>query len=100
MKSKYNKSEIMREAHQLYRCNKSMGWSWSLSVAWSNVKARILNKEVEARNAAIRAMWKAQAEEKAKAQREAEEVKFKASGMDIHTYTMSEYYNSYGYKGD
>lgn len=98
--NRYNKSEIMKEAHRLYKCNKPMGWSWSLSVAWSNTKTRILNEEVEAKNEAIRAMWKAQAEAKRKAELEAEERRFKDSGMDLHTYTMTNYYNGYGYKGD
>lgn len=100
MKAKYNKSEIMKEAHSLYKFNKSMGWSWSLSVAWSNAKTRILNAEIEAKNEAIRAMWAAQAEAKRKTEIEAENARFEASGTDLHTYTMTNYYNSYGYKGD
>ena len=32
--SKYNKSEIMKEAHQLYKSNKRMGWAWALRVSW------------------------------------------------------------------
>lgn len=99
---KYNKSEIMKEAHSLYKSNNRFGWSFSksLSVSWSNSKQRIINAEVEAKNEAIRAMWKAKAEEKRQAEIEIERAKIEASGMDLHTYCMTEYYNGYGYKGD
>ena len=100
--NKYNKSEIMKEAHSLHKFNKSIGWNFgkSLSVAWSNAKQRIINEEVEAKNEAIRAMWKAKHEAKIKAEIEAERARIEASGMDLHTYCMTEYYNGYGYKGD
>lgn len=100
--TKYNKSEIMKEAHNLYKSNNHFGWSFSksLSVAWDNAKMHIKNAKVEAKNEAIRAMWKAQAEAKHKAEIEAENARFIASGMDLHTYTMTNFYNGYGYKGD
>lgn len=97
---KYNKSEIMKEAHRLFRCNKNMGWAWSLRTSWSNVKQRIINAEVEAKNEAIRVMWKAKAEEKRQAEIKIERAKIEASGMDLRTYCITEYYNGYGYKGD
>lgn len=100
--SKYNKSEIMRNAHSFYKSNKSFGWSFSrsLSLAWNNAKQAIINAEVEARNEAIRAMWKAQAEAKRMADNEAERIRFEASGMDLHTYTMTNYYSERRYYGD
>lgn len=100
--SKYNKSEIMKNAHNLYKFNKSFGWSFSrsLSLAWSNAKQAIVNAEVEARNEAIRAMWKAQAEAKRMTEIEAERARFEASGMDLHTYAMISYYGERRYYGD
>ncbi len=53
--SKYNKSEIMRNAHSFYKSNKSFGWSFSrsLSLAWNNAKQAIINTEVESKNKEI-----------------------------------------------
>lgn len=52
--TKYNKSEIMKEAHRIFKWNKCFNWSFSkcLSIAWRNAKVRIANEEVEARNKA------------------------------------------------
>lgn len=102
MEAKINRSEIMKEAHQLFKCNKRMGWSWALRVSWSNAKQRIINTEVEAKNEAIRQMWREQAEAKRQAERQAEHEKFVASGLSLHEYTMSQYYGrgSGAYTGD
>lgn len=102
MEAIFNRSEIMKEAHRLHKGNKSMGWSFSkaLKVSWSNAKARIEAMTVEARNEAIRQMWREQAEAKRQAERQAEHEKFIASGMDIHSYTMSNYYGNGSYNGD
>lgn len=101
MKPSIDKSELMKEAHRLYKSNKNI-WSFgkSLSVAWHNAKMRIKNAEIEAKNEAIRAMWKAEAEAKRKAEIEAENAKVLASGMDLHTYTMTNYYANQTYTMD
>lgn len=53
--SKYNRSEIMKEAHKLYQFNRSFNWSFSkcLTLAWRNTKMRIANAEMAAQNKAV-----------------------------------------------
>lgn len=50
--SKYNKSEIMREAWKIFRRESKFGWTFGkcLSVAWRNAKTRIQNEVVAAKN--------------------------------------------------
>ena len=100
--SKYNKSEIMKEAHNLYKANKRFGWNFSKSLAsaWNNTKLRLKAIEVEAKNEAIRAMWKAQHEAKIKAETEVENNTLQESGMNLHTYRMTNYYANNRYNGD
>lgn len=88
-----NESQILIDAWNSYIANYSKGWSFES--AYSHAKA-------DARNEAIRQMWKEQAEAKRKVEIEAERERFEASGMDLHTYTMTEYYNrgSGAYYGD
>lgn len=90
----------MKEAHQLHKSNKRMGWSWALRMSWMNAKTRVRNAEIEAKNEAIRQMWKKEAEAKQQAKIAAENARFEASGMDLHTYTMTNYYASNAYNGD
>lgn len=96
---KYNKSEIMKEAWELYRFNRSFNWSFGrcLTTAWRNAKQRIINAEVKVKN---EAMWKARVEERRQDKIKAEKAKIEASDMDVHTYFMTEYYNRNGYQGD
>lgn len=92
--SKYNKSEIMKEAHNLYKSNNRFGWSFgkSLSVAWDNAKMRIKNAEVESKNEAFRAIWKAQHEAKV-----AKENELYAA---TYTGTPADYYRGNRFNGD
>lgn len=96
----YNKSEIMKRAHSL---KKSIGYktfSEALKHSWSFAKAEIGEREQDAKREAVYAQWRAEGEAKRQAEIKAEREKIKASGMDLHTYTMTNFYNGYGYKGD
>lgn len=98
--SKYNKSEIMKRAHELKIMMGYDTFSQALKHSWSVAKNEVREREQDAKNEAIRAIWRAEAEAKRKAEIEAEKAIFEASGMDLHTYTMTNFYNGYGYKGD
>ncbi|MDH6357622.1 hypothetical protein [Parabacteroides sp. PF5-9] len=45
--SKYNRSEIMRNAWNIYRFNRKFNWSFGrcLAIAWQNAKNRIAVEE-------------------------------------------------------
>lgn len=89
----YNKSEIMKRAHSL---KKSIGYktfSEALKHSWSFAKAEIGEREQDAKREAVYAQWRAEGEAKRQAEIKAEREKIKASGMDLHTYTMTNYYN-------
>lgn len=102
MKTRYNKSQIMKEAHKLYKSNSFLSWSFSkaLKCAWSNAKTRIKNELIEAKNEAIRQESTKQHQAKQKAEAEALRQDIENSGLSLHAYTMYQYYNGYGYKGD
>lgn len=99
MKTTYNKSEIMKRAHQLKRIMGYDTFSQALKHSWL-VANEVREREQDAKNAAIRAMWAAQHDAKRKAEVEAENARIAASGMDIHTYRMTEYYANNAYTGD
>ncbi len=69
-----NEAQILQDAWSRYIANYSKGWSFES--AYSHAKRKI---EIEN-----------------------EKARLEASGMDLHTYTMSQYYNrgSYSYYGD
>ena len=50
-------------------------------------------KESKTQREAVYAQWRAEGEAKRQAEIKAEREKIKASGMDLHTYTMTNYYN-------
>lgn len=60
--SKFNRSEIMKEAHRLYKFNRAFNWSFSkcLSIAWRNAKTRIANAEIVAHNKAAEEVRRAE----------------------------------------
>lgn len=91
MEIKLNESQILVDAWNRYITNYHKGWSF---------KSAYDHAKVDARNNAIRQMWKEDAEAKRKIEIEIERSKFKSSGVDFHTYTMKQYYNGRGYKGD
>jgi len=91
MEINLNQGQIIENAWKMYLENYSKGWSW---------KDMYHIAEVEAKNEAIRQMWKKQSEEKLQAKQRAENERFAASGMDIHSYTMSGYYANGAYSGD
>lgn len=88
-----NEAQILQNAWSRYIANYSKGWSFES--AYSHAKA-------DARDKAILELWKRQAEAKRKIEIENEKARLEASAMDLHTYTMSQYYNrgSYSYYGD
>ena len=88
---KLNESQILIDAWSRYIANYAKGWTFDS--AYSHAKA-------DARNEAIRAMWRDEAEAKRKAELEAENARFEASGMDLHSYTMTNYYANNAYNGD
>lgn len=100
MKARYNKSEIMKRAHELKIMMGYDTFSQALKHSWLVAKNELREREQDAKNEAIYALWRAEAEAKRKAEIEAEKARFEASGMDLHTYTMTNFYNGYGYKGD
>ena len=100
MKARYNKSEIMKRAHELKIMMGYDTFSQALKHSWQVAKNEVREREQDAKNEAIYAIWRAEAEAKRKAEIEAEKARFEASGMDFHTYTMTNFYDGYGYKGD
>lgn len=100
MKARYNKSEIMKRAHELKIMMGYDTFSQALKHSWSVAKNEVREREQDAKNEVVYAQWRAEAEAKRKAEIEAEKARFEASGMDLHTYTMTNFYNGYGYKGD
>jgi len=50
--SKYNRSEIMKAAHRLYKWNRIFNWSFGkcLASAWQNAKTKIRNEEIREAN--------------------------------------------------
>lgn len=96
----YNLSSIMKRAHELKRMMGYDTFSQALKHSWLVAKNEAREREEDAKRAAIYAQWRAEAESKRKAEIEVENARFEASGMDLHTYTMTNFYNSYGYKGD
>lgn len=91
MEIKLNETQVLLDAWNMYTHNYMKGWKYS--TVYKIVRT-------EAHNEAIRQLWSAKAEAKREAEMEAENAKFEACGMDLHTYTMTNFYNSYGYKGD
>lgn len=89
---KLDESQVLQDAWNRYIANYSKGWSFES--AYSHAK-------VDAHNNAIRKMWAEEAKAKREAELQAEKARFEASGMDLHTYTMTNYYNrSSAYTGD
>lgn len=88
---KLDERQILIEAWSRYIANYSKGWSFSS--AYNHTKVDMQNK-------AIRQMWANEAEAKRQAEREAEEARFKAIGMNLHSYSMTNYYANNTYNGD
>ena len=101
MEAKINRSEIMKKAHFIRR-EMDMTMGAALKQAWYVTKYELEEKRRDAKNEAIRQMWREQAEAKRQVERQAEHEKFVASGLSIHEYTMSQYYGrgSGAYTGD
>lgn len=105
--SKYDKSRIMREAHELYRLRKRNGYTFSycLKDAWEEAKIRVKVAEMKAEaEAKAEAKWRAWSEQKhaENAKRRAEhEAELKRLGVDEYTYGLMHEYGRRGvYYGD
>lgn len=96
----YNKSEIMKRAHQLKKAIGYDTFSQALKHSWLVAKNEAREVEQRAAQEAIYATWAAQAEAKRKAEVEAENARIAESGLDLHAYTMRNYYSTNRYNGD
>lgn len=86
--SKYNKSEIMKEANYW---KKVLGYtiSESLKMAWRNEKTKVrLNNEARIKNEQYEKMFAERAKNTT------------VCDMSYLANTLNNYYNGYGYKGD
>lgn len=90
----------MKQAWKLKSMMGYSSFSEALKHAWLVAKNEVKEREIEAKNEAIRAHWKAEADAKRKAVADAEKAKITASGLDLHAYTMSNYYARHTYNGD
>lgn len=88
--SKFNKSNIMKVAHDYYKNYKRQGCETSfgmcLKISWAEEKSRVESEE--------RAL-KRYEEDKAEVQKRNAFVNAECErlGVDLHTYTMMNYYN-------
>jgi len=97
---KYNRSEIMKEAHERYSWQKRNGVSFGecLKQSWDDAKWQVITMEKLARQdaefkAREDARWAQIRAESAKKNAEIDR-KLKAQGIDLHTYTMTNYYHN------
>lgn len=88
---KLNESQILKDAWNRYIAGYSKGWSFES--AYSHAKA-------EAHNQAVYLMWKQKADAKRQAAILAENAKIEESGLDLHTYSMVNFYNRNSYNAD
>lgn len=100
MKARYNRSSIMTNAWKLKAMMGYSSFSQALKHAWLVAKNEVIERESEAKKEAIREEWRAKAEAKRIAEVDAEKALIAASGMDLHTYSMSNYYAKHTYNGD
>lgn len=88
--SKFNKSNIMKVAHNYYKSYKRQGLDISfgmcLKISWGNEKSRVASEEKALRRLA---------ENRAEVQKRNAFVnaECKRLGVDLHTYTMMNSYN-------
>lgn len=100
MEAKINRSELMKRAHSLKKVMGYETFSQALKHSWLIAKNELEEKRRNVENEAIRQIWKKQAEAKRQAERQIEENKFVTSGLDFHTYTMTNLYKSVVNTGD
>ena len=105
--SKYDKSRIMREAHELYRLRKPNGYTFGscLKYAWDDAKVRAKIQEMKVQqiaetkareDARMARMREEAAKENARVRAEMERL-----GVDAYTYRMMHEYGRPGvYYGD
>lgn len=94
--SKYNRSEIMKNAWALYRSNRSFNWSFSkcLTISWNNAKVKIQNEEIRIIRAAKEAA-------RIQAIYDANMAASRRTSNEDNLYaTMASYYANGAYSGD